>query len=122
MSVTILHVVSSPPAMYTGLPAVEENLAQVLARENPLSQHLKEAANMASAAQVEAHIELRHGMVSEEILRSCDVKNHDLIVIGAPARRALLGKAFLGSIAPHLLASADCSTLIIRDEPYTPAS
>ncbi|NIS78991.1 MAG: universal stress protein [Anaerolineales bacterium] len=113
--VTFLHVVSSAPAMYTGLPALDEGLSEVLARDHPLAHHLKKIANMAEAASVEANLEFRHGMVIEEILRSCEVETHDLVVIGAPQSRARIDTLLLGRIAPKLLASSNLSTVIVRD-------
>ncbi|NIM93245.1 MAG: universal stress protein [Anaerolineales bacterium] len=114
--VTILHVASSPPTMYTGLDALEEDLSQVLSRESPLAKHLKSAASMAEGAGVKADLELRHGLVPEEILRACEVKPHDLVVLGAPEPRAILDRLLLGRIAPKLLSSTLCSTLIVRGE------
>lgn len=113
---TILHVAGSPPAMYTGLDALEERVQDVLERDSPLGQHLRDAAAMAEEAGIEANIELRHGIVAEEILRACDVTPCDLIVIGAPKPGAFLDRLMLGRVGPQLLASSPRSTLITRGE------
>jgi nucleotide-binding universal stress UspA family protein len=113
--VTILHVLSSAPTMYTGLDAVEETLEQVLSRDNPLAHHLKDAAAMAEAAGVEADIELRHGLVTEEILRAYEMRPHHLIILGAPKPGSHFHRILYGRIAPSLLASTHRSTLIIRE-------
>lgn len=112
---TILHVASSTPSMYTGLPAIEEGLEQVLTRESPLANHLKEAASIAESAGVETKLELRHGVVTEEIIRACEIKPNDLVVIGAPKPGALIERLLLGRVAPQLITSNKCSTLIVRD-------
>lgn len=112
---TILHVASSTPSMYTGLPAIEEGLEQVLTRESPLSDHLKEAASIAEAAGVETKLELRHGVVAEEIVRACEIKPNDLVVIGAPKPGALIERLLLGRVAPQLITTSECSTLIVRN-------
>ena len=112
---TILYVASSTPSMYTGLPALEEGLEQVLTRESPLSNHLKEAASIAEAAGVETRLELRHGVVVEEIVRACEMKPSDLVVIGAPKPGALIERVLLGRVAPQLITSCKCSTLIVRN-------
>jgi len=111
---TILHVVSSPPAMYTGLGEVEENLTEVLERDIPLTQHLKAAASKAEQVGVNATLELRHGLVIEEIIRSAEVEAHDLVILGAPPPRAFLEQIMLGRVAPKVLASTYRSTLIVR--------
>jgi nucleotide-binding universal stress UspA family protein len=112
--VTILHVVSSPPAMYSGLDEIDEDLSEVLARDVPLSHHLKEAARLAKEAGVQAKLELRHGLVIEEILRSAEISSCELVIIGAPKPRQLSNRIFLGRIAPKLLASTVRTTLIVR--------
>lgn len=121
-SVTILHVVTSTPSMYTGLDALEEGVEDVLSRKTPLAQHLKEAAKRAEELEIPAKIELRHGMVAEEILRACEMGTYDLVVIGSPDPRALLNRIALGRVAPQLLTSTPISILIVRsevDEPIT---
>lgn len=113
--VTILHVLSSTPPMFTGLNAIEENLSQVLSRDNPLAHHLKEAAAAAEAAGIKADIELRHGLVTEEILRAYEMRPHHLILLGAPKTGSIFNRILFGRIAPSLLASTHRSTLIIRE-------
>ncbi|HHH82411.1 MAG TPA: universal stress protein [Chloroflexi bacterium] len=119
---TILHVVSSMPSMYTGLPAVQEGLTDILARDMPLSRHLREAARRAHDLGVQAKLELRHGVVAEEILRACEVTPYDLIVMGAPEPGQVLERLALGEVAPEMLASAKVSLLIARTAPSNPAS
>jgi nucleotide-binding universal stress UspA family protein len=114
LELTILHVVSTTPAMYTGLPALEEDLSRILSRDSPLAHHLKEVATLAEDSDVKASIELRHGIVAEEILRSSEIKSHDLVILGAPAKQALFNRLVYGRIAPKLLASTLTSTLIVR--------
>jgi nucleotide-binding universal stress UspA family protein len=111
---TILHVASGAPAMYTGLPAIEEDLSQILSRDLPLSSHLKEAAALAEESGVQARLELRHGLVVEEILRACDVYPHDLIVLGEHHPKPLLDRLILGRVTPKVLPSSQRSTLIVR--------
>jgi nucleotide-binding universal stress UspA family protein len=111
---TILHVVSGPPSMYTGLQALEENLPEVLSRDIPLAHHLKATATMAEEAGVQAKLELRHGLVSEEILRSSEMNEHQLVILGAPKPRAIFNQIVLGGIAPEFLSSTLRSTLIVR--------
>ena len=117
--VTILHVATTTPAMYTGLPALEEDLSQVLSRDYPLANHLKEAAIMAEEAGVKASLELRHGMVTEEILRACEMRPHDLVVMGAPLPRSFIDRVLLGRVGPKLLASSPRTILIVRNEGHS---
>jgi len=116
--VTILHVVSSAPTMYTGLQALEEDLSELLSRDIPLAHHLKDAAALAEKEGVHANLELRHGLVIEEILRSSDVYPHRLVVLGAPSSHKIINRLLRGRIAPKLLASTHRSILIVRGEPH----
>jgi nucleotide-binding universal stress UspA family protein len=114
---TILHVVSSSPWMYTGLDALDETLPDVLARETPLAKHLRRAAERAEQAGVDAQLELRHGVVAEEILRAEEIGKYDLIVIGAPEPKHIFNRLALGSIGPQLFSSATGSILVARTDP-----
>lgn len=117
--VTILHVVTSLPTMYTGLPAVEEGLKEILSRDTPLAQHLRATAQLADERAVKAKLELRHGVVVEEILRACEMGEYDLVVIGSPEPRRVLDRLALGRIGPQLLTSTQIPLLIARIEPKT---
>lgn len=117
IEVTILHVVASMPSMYTGLPSVEEGLEEILSRDTPLAQHLRRAARLADEMDVKAKLELRHGVVVEEILRACEMVSYDLIVIGSPEPRRVFDIVTLGRIGPQLLKSTKTPLLIARIEP-----
>lgn len=118
---TILHVVSGIPTMYTGLPAVEEGLQQILSRDTPLAQHLRAAARLAEETGVKAQLALRHGVVVEEILRACEMVPYDLVVIGSPEPRSILDHIVLGRIGPQLLSSMRIPLLIARLDPEAAA-
>lgn len=115
--VTILHVVTFAPTMYTGLTAVEEDLESILSRDTPLAAHLRAAARLAEEQQVNAKLELRHGMVVEEILRACEMGKFDLVVIGSPEPRRIFDRLALGQVGPQLLTSTKIPLLIARIEP-----
>jgi nucleotide-binding universal stress UspA family protein len=115
--VTILHVATGMPMMYTGLPAVEEGLQEILSRNTPLAQHLRAAAKLADEQEVDARLELRHGVVVEEILRAIEMGNYDLVVIGSPEPRRVFDRLALGQIGPELLISTKIPLLIARIEP-----
>ena len=113
---TILHVASGAPAMYTGLSALEEGISDVLERDHALAKHLRQSASMAEEAGVEARIEFRHGMVVEEILRSCEMEVYDLAIIGAPLPLLRIEQLLMGRVAPKLLASCKFPLVIVRSD------
>ncbi|MES0340534.1 MAG: universal stress protein [Anaerolineales bacterium] len=116
---TILHIVTDAPSMYIGLPALEEGLEEILSRETPLAQHLKETVRRADSAGVSVKLSLRHGIVVEEILRACETEHYDLIVIGSHEPGRILDHLAMGRIGPQLLSSVKTSVLIIRTETDT---
>ena len=115
--VTILHIAGSSPWMYTGLQALDETLTDVLGRNTPLAKHLRKAAERAQKAGVEAKLELRHGVVAEEILRAEEIGGYDLIVIGAPEPKRIFNRLALENIGPQLFSSATSSILVARTDP-----
>ena len=116
-SATILHVVTGTPSMYTGLGAFDETLEQVMQRDTPLAEHLRGVAARAEAAGIDSKIELRHGMVTEEILRASEVEKYDLTIIGSHEPQKFLNRITLGRIGPQLVSSILNSTLIVRLQP-----
>lgn len=114
---TILHVATSSPSMYTGLGAFHEKLENVMQRDTPLAEHLRGAAARAEDAGIESHIELRHGMVTEEILRASDVNHYDLTVIGSHDPHQFFQRLTMGRIGPQLVSSIQNSILIVRLQP-----
>jgi nucleotide-binding universal stress UspA family protein len=116
-SATIMHVASGSPSMYTGLGAFDEKLENVMMRDTPLAKHLRGAAARAEAAGIASHIELRHGMVTEEILRASDVEQYDLTVIGSDDPSQFFNRITMGRIGPQLVSSVNNSILIVRLQP-----
>jgi nucleotide-binding universal stress UspA family protein len=113
---TFLHVASAAPEMYAGLPLLTEDLAHVMSRDTPLSKHLREIAVKADKAGVEADLELRHGMVAEEIIRACEMRTLDFIVLGAARSPAGVDTLLLDQVTPHVLSTISCSILVVRGE------
>jgi nucleotide-binding universal stress UspA family protein len=112
--VTLLHVASKPPTMYTGLPSLPESLPLLLSHDTPLAQHLKELAAMAETMGVEAEIQLRHGIVAEEIIRECEMRHHDIVVLGAAVPGRAINRLLMEEIAPHVVANIPRPILIVR--------
>lgn len=63
---------------------------------------------------VDARLELRHGVVIEEILRACEMNPCDLVVVGAKKRRSVLNRLALGRVSPPLITRSDRPIMIAR--------
>jgi len=113
---TLLHVTGSIPSMYTGFARMEETLPDLLQTVTPVAQNLHHGAKILTQYQVEAELELRHGSVSEEILREAHLGNYDLIVLGASKASIELTGWLLGDVAQHIVDQAHCPVLVVRQE------
>ncbi len=113
---TIMHVSSRAPGMYAGLPAFGDSLMDVLARDTPLSRHLKDAARLCERAGVQAQIALRYGIVADEIVRACEVEGHDLVIVGASLDMPM-EHVLIDDVLPTLLVSIRTPLLIARQDP-----
>ena len=114
--VTVLHVVKPVPSMYTGLQEVDETLPELLQSDTPFSQHLINSAETLTRYQLDAKLEIRHGMVDREILRESQVGDYDLIVMGAKEPKGYFQEWFLGDITNEVIAHAPCPVLVLSKQ------
>lgn len=112
---TLLHVVTPVPSMYTGLEAMEEDIGDLLGSDTPESKHLKNGAEELEDRQVEASIELRHGVAVDEIMRSTELRDYELVVIGASDAAPRLNRLVVGDLTQKILGRAPISVLVVRN-------
>src|SRR5436853_6589406 len=65
-SVTLLHVMAEPPAMYADLVRLEENVDQLLESKSELGTNLRRQKRELDRLGVSAEVRLRHGLVIEQ--------------------------------------------------------
>ena len=111
--VSLLHVVSQVPAMYTGLDEIEETLAELLQTETPLAQHLRWCAQTLDQYSVPAELELRHGVVVDEILNEVREGDYDLVAIGSAAVKKSWQAWMLGDVTRQVIDCAPCPVLVV---------
>jgi nucleotide-binding universal stress UspA family protein len=112
--VTLLHVATAVPSMYTGLDAMDEDIVEVLKRDTPASQHLRSSAEIFHQHGIKAVLELRHGHIVDEIARSNRRHNYDLIIIGASDVAPPLNRLFLGDVTLRIVSAVPCTLLVAR--------
>ncbi len=114
--VTLLHVASPIPSMYTGLDDITESLTGLLQTDTPIARHLRNGAEILAQHQVAAELELRHGVAADEILRKAHQGKYDLIVIGASGTAGRLREWLLGNVTRQIVERAPCSVLVVKTE------
>jgi len=113
-SVTLLHVLSPVPSMYTGLGEVEETLPKLLRSDTPVARHLRSGAEILNRHQVTAEVKLRHGVAVDEILKEAREGDYGLIIIGASGKTGRLRGWLLGNVTRQVVDDSSRSVLVVR--------
>lgn len=111
---TLLHVAGTIPTMYTGLGEIEESLAELLETDTPVARHLRHGAEILKDYGITAQINLRHGVVANEILREARLGEIDLIIIGAPQKNQPFRKWLLGDVSSAVIERSLSPVLIVQ--------
>lgn len=111
--VTLLHVASAVPSMYTGMGEIEETLDELIQTDTPLAQHLRWCAKLLDSYDLNANLELRHGVVANEILREAQLSGYDLIVIGAHIISRPWRELMMDNVAHQVIERAQCPVLMV---------
>jgi nucleotide-binding universal stress UspA family protein len=115
-TVTLLHVMAEPPAMYPGFIAMEEDLESLLESKSELGINLSRQKADLESLGVKVEVRLRHGFVLEEVFREVARGGHDLVVAGTASPRRFVRHYIMGDLTRIILNRAECSVLIARPE------
>jgi nucleotide-binding universal stress UspA family protein len=113
-SVTLLHVMAEPPAMYADLVRLEENVDQLLKSKSELGTNLRRQRRELERLGVSAEVRLRHGIVIDQVFEEVRAGDYDLIVTGTSQARGLLRHYIMGDLTRRILNRANCPVLIAR--------
>jgi len=116
-SVTLLHVMAEPPAMYADLVRMEENVDQLLQSKSELGTNLRRQKRELDRLGVPAEVHLRHGIVSDQVFEEVRDGNYDLIVTGTSQARGLLRHYIMGDLTRSILNRANIPVLVARAGP-----
>ena len=116
-SVTLLHVMAEPPAMYADLVRMEENVGQLLESKSELGTNLRRQKKELERLGVSAAIRLRHGIVVDQVFEEVREGNYDLIVTGTSQARGLLRHYIMGDLTRSILNRANVPVLVARAGP-----
>ena len=113
-SVTLLHVMAEPPAIYLNLVQLEENVDRLLQSKSELGTNLRRQKRDLEHLAVPAEVRLRHGIVIDQVFEEVRAGDYDLIVTGTSQARGLLGHYIMGDLTRSILNGANCPVLVAR--------
>ena len=116
-SVTLLHVMAEPPALYADLVRLEENVDQLLQSKSELGTNLRRQKRELERLGVSAEVRLRHGIVIDQVFEEAASGNYDLIVTGTSQARGLLRHYIMGDLTRSILNRASVPVLVARAGP-----
>src|SRR5205814_8793231 len=90
-SVTLLHVMAEPPAIYPNLVQLEENVDRLLQSKSELGTNLRRQKRDLEHLAVPAEVGFRHAMVTDKVFEEVRAGDSDLMVTGTSQARGLLG-------------------------------
>src|SRR5438874_9478656 len=113
-SVTLLHVMAAPPAMYADLVRLAETVDQLLESKSELGTNLRRQKRELESLDVPAEVRLRHGIVIDQVFEEARAGDYDLIVTGTSQARGLLRHYIMGDLTRSILNQASCPVLVAR--------
>src|SRR5713101_5999543 len=113
-SVTLFHVMAEPPAIYTDLVRLEDDVDRLLESKSELGTNLRQQKRELERLGVSAEVRLRHGIVTEQVFEEAREGNYDLIVTGTSRARGLLRHYIMGDLTRSILNHANCPVLVSR--------
>ena len=113
-SVTLLHVMAEPPAMYADLVRLEEDVDLLLKSHSELGENLRHQKEELEKLGVPTEVRVRHGIVVDQVFEELRKGDHDLIVTGSSKARGILRHYIMGDLTRKILNRANCPVLIVR--------
>src|SRR5437870_6144516 len=95
-SVTLLHVMAEPPAIYADLVRLEEDVDLLLKSHSELGENLHRQKEDLEKLGVLAEVRVRHGIVVDQVFAEAREQSYDLIVAGSSPARGMLHHYIMG--------------------------
>ncbi len=115
-SITLLHVMAEPPAIYADLVSLEEDVDQLLSGGSELGRNLARQKKDLETLGVPTEVRVRHGEVVDQVFAEARSGNHHLIVTGSSRARGPLRHYIMGDLTRSILNRAECPVLVARSE------
>ncbi len=115
-SITLLTVVSEPPAMHATLFRRQEDMEALLNSESELARNLRNEKAIIEGAGISVSVQIRHGNVVDQILEEVERSDCDLIVVGSWPVRDLWRNYVIGNVTREIVNRTDRPVLVIRSD------
>jgi len=113
-SVTLLHVMAEPPAIYADLVRLEEDLDRLLESKSELGLNLRRQKGVLEGLGVPAEVRIRHGIVIDQVFAEMREGDYDLTVIGSSPAQGMLRHYIMGDLTRTILNHVNCPVLVAR--------
>ncbi|HYR22597.1 MAG TPA: universal stress protein [Chthoniobacterales bacterium] len=113
-SVTLLHVMAEPPAIYADLVRLEEDVARLLESNSELGINLRTQKQDLEKLGVPTEVHVRHGIVVDQVFAEARKSNYDLIVTGSSQAQGMFHHYIMGDLTLSILNHANCPVLVAR--------
>lgn len=113
-SVTLLHVMAEPPAIYADLVQLEEDVEHLLESGSELGRNLRAQKKSLEDLGVVTEVRVRHGLVLSQVFAEVNERKHDLIVTGSSQTRGPLGHYIMGDLTRSIVNRANVPVLVAR--------
>ena len=113
-SVTLLHVMAEPPAIYADLVRLEEDVERLLQSGSELGRNLLAQKQSLEKLGILVEVRVRHGFVVDQIFADVSERGHDLIVTGSSPTRGPLGHYIMGDLTREIVNRANVPVLVAR--------
>ena len=113
-SVTLLHVMAEPPAIYADLVRLEEDVDRLLSSKSELGMNLSAQKADLEKLGVPAEVRIRHGIVVDQVFAEARERSYDLIVTGSSRATGMLRHYIMGDLTRTILNHANCPVLVAR--------
>jgi nucleotide-binding universal stress UspA family protein len=113
-SVTLLHVMAEPPAIYADLVRLEEDVEHLLQSGSELGRNLLAQKQSLEKLGILVEVRVRHGFVVDQIFADVSERGHDLIVTGSSPTRGPLGHYIMGDLTREIVNRANVPVLVAR--------
>ena len=113
-SVTLLHVMAEPPAIYADLMRLEEDVERLLRSGSELGRNLLAQKQSLEKLGILVEVRVRHGFVLDQIFADVSERGHDLVVTGSSPTRGPLGHYIMGDVTREIVNRANVPVLVAR--------